>query len=149
MKRLLGGLLSRTDRSLLLRVAGVAVLFLIVVLSIIPGKAQIRTSAPKELEHFVAYFIVASTLALGYRDRLFAPAVGVFLIVVAAALEQVQRLVPGRTATLADWEASSLGALLGAAFAIVLGHFLVARRNGTCAASRAHPDRKRRGDDVA
>jgi hypothetical protein len=126
----------------LLRVAGVVALGLIIVLSIIPGNVQMRTSAPKGLEHFVAYFVVASALALGYRHRLFAPAVGVFLIVVAAVLEQVQRLVPGRTATLADWEASSLGALLGAAFAIVLGHFLVARRNRTYAAPRGSFRRK-------
>jgi VanZ family protein len=70
---------------------------------------QIRTSAPKEFEHFVAYFIVASALALGYRRRVFAPAVGIFLIALAVALEQVQKLVPGRTATLADWEASTMG----------------------------------------
>ena len=81
---------------------------------------QIRTSAPKEFEHFVAYFIVAYVLTLGYRHRVFAPAVGVFLIAVAGALELVQKLVPGRTATLGDWEASTMGAIFGTVFAVVL-----------------------------
>jgi VanZ family protein len=119
---------SRRRLLLFLRVAGLVGLCLVVVLSIIPGKMQIRTSAPKEFEHFIAYFIVASVLALGYRRWRFAAAISMFLIICAGALEQVQKLVPGRTATLADWEASTIGAIFGTVFAVALGNLLVANK---------------------
>jgi VanZ family protein len=117
------------ERPHYVRIAGLVALFLIVVLSIIPGRMQIRTSAPKEFEHFVGYFIVASALAFGYRRLVFASAVGIFLIAVAGVLEQVQKLVPGRTPTLADWAASTMGVILGTVFVVVLGNLLLAKRH--------------------
>jgi VanZ family protein len=119
---------SRRGPLFFLRAAGLVALCLVVILSILPGKMQIRTPAPKEFEHFVAYFTVASVLALGYRRNLFALAIAIFLIVVAGALEQVQRLIPGRTARLADWEASTMGVVIGTAFAIVMASLFVAIR---------------------
>ena len=111
-----------------IRVAGLIGLCLIVVLSVVPGRAQIRTPAPKDWEHFAAYFMVASTLALGFgiRRPIFVTAILMFLITVSGALEMVQELVPGRTGRLADWKASAMGAALGTAFAIILGKLLVA-----------------------
>src|SRR5262245_15364008 len=109
---------SRRGPLFFLRATGLVALCLVVILSILPGNMQIRTPAPKEFEHFFAYFIVASALALGYRHSLFAFAVAIFLIVVAGALEQFQRLIPGRTARLADWEASTMGVIIGTAFAL-------------------------------
>ena len=109
------------------RAAGLFGLGLIVVLSIIPGEMQIRTSSPKGVEHFVAYLMVALALVLGYRQRIYAPAISLFLIAVAGALELFQTLVPGRTATLADWEAGTMGAIFGTVFAVVLGDLLIAK----------------------
>ncbi len=39
-----------------LRIAGMACIVLIVVLSLIPGRWQERTGAPGPFEHFIAYF---------------------------------------------------------------------------------------------
>jgi VanZ family protein len=111
------------------RVAGLIGLCLIVVLSVIPGRMQIRTPAPKEWEHFAAYFLVASTLALGFgiRRPIFTTVVLMFMITVSGTLEMVQELVPGRTGRLADFEAGTLGAILGTVCAIVLRKLLEAK----------------------
>lgn len=106
------------------RTVGIIVLCMVVVLSIIPGDMQIRTPAPKTFEHFLAYFVAALTLVLGYRRLSSAMAVGIFLITTAGALEMVQILVPGRTASLLDWEVSILGTILGIVFALMLDNFL-------------------------
>jgi VanZ family protein len=103
---------------------------LIVLLSVIPGRTQLRTPAPKEWEHFVAYFMVASTLVLGFgiRRPISATVILTLMITVSGVLELVQELVPGRTGRLADWGASSIGATLGTVVAIALGKLLVANR---------------------
>jgi VanZ family protein len=115
------------------RVAGLVGLCLLIILSVIPGQMQVRTPAPKAFEHLTAYFIVASTLALGFGSRrlLFATAVAIFLIAFSGALELAQEMIPGRTGRLLDWEASSVGAILGTAFAVMLGNLLFAKRHRT------------------
>jgi VanZ family protein len=112
------------ERPRYFRTVGIIVLCMVVLFSIIPGDMQIRTPAPKTFEHFLAYFITASMLVLGYRRLPSAMAAGMFLITAAGALEMVQMVVPGRTASLLDWEASSLGTILGIVFALVLGNLL-------------------------
>jgi VanZ family protein len=95
------------------QVAGVLVVCLIVLLSIIPGNMQIRTGAPNTVEHFAAYLLSGLILARAFGSCRRTPMVIALLIILAGALEIVQLWVPGRTADFADWEASSLGAMTG------------------------------------
>lgn len=59
---------------------------------------------------------------------MFATVILTFMIMTSGVLELVQELVPGRTGRLADWAASSVGAILGALLSIILGKVLVAKR---------------------
>jgi VanZ family protein len=101
------------NRKLMLRVIAAIAVFLIIFFSVIPGDIQVRTGAPKTLEHFMAYVTASACLAYvaGTTRRSFI--VAFFLIVLAGCLEVIQRWVPGRTATFADWQASGLGSLAG------------------------------------
>ena len=100
-----------------LRAAGVLAVCLVVVLSVIPGHMQIRTEAPKAVEHFAAYFLTGLIVAhaLGAYCRAWV-VIGLF-IMLAAALEFCQLWVPGRTFEVSDWAASALGATVGVALA--------------------------------
>jgi VanZ family protein len=95
------------------RVAGAVVVCLIVLLSIIPGNIQIRTGAPKTVEHLAAYLLSGLILMQAFGSCRRAAIVIALLVVLAGALEILQLWVPGRTFALADWEASSLGAMIG------------------------------------
>ena len=49
--------------------AGVTGIVLLLILSILPGDMQVRSAAPKELEHFAAYLLTAGALTLGFWSR--------------------------------------------------------------------------------
>jgi VanZ family protein len=91
--------------------------FLVVLLSVIPGDLQIRTGAPKDLEHFMAYLGVGAILAYAFGPSRRAQLVVIFLVILAGCLETIQHWVPGRTPDIADWLASALGAVAGVAVA--------------------------------
>jgi VanZ family protein len=99
------------------RMAGVLAVCLVVVLSVIPGHMQIRTEAPKAVEHFAAYFLTGLIVAraLGSYCRAWV-VIGVFMAL-AATLEVCQPWVPGRTFEVSDWAAGALGAIIGVALA--------------------------------
>ena len=84
---------------------------LLVYLSLIPRKLEVRTGAPGELEHLVAYFVAAMMLALSYPQR--RVLIAAALVMSAGLLETLQALSPGRTARLLDIFASGAGAALG------------------------------------
>jgi VanZ family protein len=85
------------------RVAGAVVVCLIVLLSIIPGNMQIRTGAPKTVEHLAAYLLSGLILMQAFGSYRRAAIVIALLVVLAGALEILQLWVPGRTFALADW----------------------------------------------
>lgn len=89
----------------------------LVVASLVPGGMRVQSGFPGELEHFVAYFGVAMCLCLANRSWVARTAAVAALIVAAAGLEWVQQFVPGRTEGLADFLASSGGAIMGMAIA--------------------------------
>jgi VanZ family protein len=95
------------------RAMGSACIVVLIVLSILPGNERPHTGLSGQIEHVIAYFGTAVSLALGFRtmkDRV----VTISLLVGAAAvLELFQRLIPGRHSQLIDWFASSSGAGLG------------------------------------
>lgn len=102
------------------QIAGLLAVCLIIYLSIIPGDAQIRTVAPKELEHFIAYLAGAFALERAFGRNWRWPVVILFFIALAGTLELIQSSIPGRTTKLVDWEASLLGAVFGSVFAKLL-----------------------------
>lgn len=99
------------------QIAGLLAVCMIIYLSIIPGDAQIRTGAPKELEHFVAYLAGAFAIEWAFGRNRRWPVVIIFFIALAGTLELIQSSVPGRTTKMVDWEASLLGAVFGSVFA--------------------------------
>jgi VanZ family protein len=101
------------------RAMGLACVVVLIVLSLLPGNERPHTGSPGQLEHAVAYFGTAAFLALGFRitrDRVTAI---LLLSAMAAALEVIQLVIPGRHSQLIDWLASSLGAGAGV-LAVVL-----------------------------
>jgi hypothetical protein len=83
------------------------------VLSWIPGAYMIRTGVLSgHEEHFLAYLISGSVVAVAFRRSYYAGlacALGWY----AALLEIGQYVVPGRHPAFADFSASSFGALAG------------------------------------
>jgi len=68
---------------------------------------------------FTAFMLIAAALGAGYpRHR---GSVVLLLIVVAAALELAQQIVPGRTSRLPDFIAKAAGTLVGVGVSIAVG----------------------------
>jgi len=104
------------------RFAAIFCVFIIIVLSLLPAKEMHRTFISKELEHFVAYFGTGTVFSIGMaRTRLWLIAGTVGLITLAAVMEVLQNLSPGRSPHLIDFLASSSGALFG----VVLGFLII------------------------
>ena len=112
-------------------------LFLVVLLSVIPGDLQIRTGAPKDLEHFIAYLGVGAILAFARGPNRRAGLVVVFLVALSACLEIIQHWIPGRTPDIADWIASSLGAIAGVAVTLLWSRMMEQRQTARAADGRA------------
>ena len=92
------------------RFAACAGLLAIVVLSLVPVEWRPSTGLAKELEHGIAYAIVAVVLTIAGLARW--PGI-LAIVVLAAALEFGQNFVPGRDSSLTDFLISAAGALLG------------------------------------
>lgn len=129
-----------------LQVASVLAVCLIVVLSIIPGDMQIRTGAPKTFEHLVAYLLSGLMLAQAFGGCRRAPIVIAFLVAMAGTLELFQHWVPGRTFDYKDWEASSVGSMVGVALAHVLDRTTMKHHNSSPA--NAGPDLQPQDDSI-
>lgn len=93
-----------------LRLAGCLGILIIVALSLVPAQWRPSTGFAKEIEHGIAYLLVAGVLTLGGLARW--PRILV-MAGLAAAMELGQILIPGRDCSLTDILASSAGALLG------------------------------------
>ena len=91
---------------------------LLVILSILPGDMQVRSAAPKELEHFAAYLLTAGALTLGFWSRRHALLIVLSLGLLSGFAEWAQAGIPGRTTHVADAVASIFGAVAGAALAL-------------------------------
>jgi len=92
--------------------AGLAVLT-IIVLSVVPGNMRPRALGNDYYEHFAAYFITGSLLAIGYLRPMQLLSSGVLLAICAGSLEFVQLWIPGRTASAGDFATSTIGAWIG------------------------------------
>jgi VanZ family protein len=111
------------------RAVGSACVVLLIVLSVLPGDERPHTGSPGQLEHAVAYFGTAVFLAMGYPTVTGRAAVIGRLRGVAAALEMIQLLIPGRHSQFIDWFASSFGAGFGVVSVILVERFLALAAN--------------------
>jgi VanZ family protein len=98
----------------------------VVLLSLVPGTAQVRTSFPATWEHAAAYLILAGAFALAYRAPWQRFAIVLLLSGSAGGLELVQMHHPSRIASVSDFVASAGGALLGTVLASWLEALIVA-----------------------
>jgi VanZ family protein len=111
------------------RIAGLASVGLIVVLSLVPGQFEIRTGLPGEVEHFSAYLVAGALLA---AVRIARPTVIIAaMAAVASVLEVAQNLVSGRNPAFTDAVVSGLGAACG----VGLVHLFLSRRGKRGAAT--------------
>jgi VanZ family protein len=113
----------------LIRAAGLACAVVIVVLSLLPADERPHTGLSGQLEHTVAYFGTAFVLALGFRTARDRVAMFSLLVALAAALEAIQRMIPGRHSQIIDWLASSFGAGLGVLVVVLMERVLMQDRS--------------------
>lgn len=99
-------------------------LLAIIVLSLVPAEWRPSTGLSKELDHGIAYCIVAALLAIAGLVR-WPGILGV--IPLAAVLEVGQRFVPGRDAALVDFFMGAAGGLLGSALCCFVTGLLVSK----------------------
>jgi hypothetical protein len=99
-------------------IAWMAVLAL-VVLSVVPGDVRPNVMGDKHLEHLAAYVITGILFALGYSQLRLIVFFGVLLTICAAMLEIAQLAIIGRTSSVSDFLASSVGAWIG----LAVGYF--------------------------
>jgi VanZ family protein len=107
------------------RIAAWLAVLIIVVLSVVPGTMRPHVLGNDYAEHFVAYFIAGSLFAIGYRRSRQLLSSGVLLATCAGLLEFVQLWIPGRNASISDFEVSTIAAWIGL-LAVVL--FRLTRR---------------------
>jgi VanZ family protein len=108
----------------LARAIGLACVVVLVILSVLPAEDRPHTGVAGQNEHVIAYFGTAVFLALGFRTMRARMATVSLLVGLAAVLELIQRLVPGRHSQLIDWVASSSGAILGVLAVALMARFL-------------------------
>ena len=109
--------------------AGVTGVFLIVVLSLIPGHYRPHTGAPGGVEHFFAYAATAVALALGWRSLAQSVLIVVGLLALTCGLELAQLFVPGRSSDLVTALVSGLGGLCGVVLATGLARWAASARS--------------------
>ncbi|WP_201864514.1 VanZ family protein [Microvirga soli] len=87
-------------------------------LSLLPSNLEIRTGAPDELEHFLAYFVAAVLFGLSYTRKPLLVAVA--LVSISVLLEALQAFSPGRSVRLHDVWFSGAGAISGVVAASIV-----------------------------
>ncbi|MGA7325677.1 MAG: VanZ family protein [Rhodomicrobium sp.] len=92
----------------------------IAILSLVPGQARPHTGLPGQAEHFLAYFMTAILLGIQVRNLTSRITLAFALCAYAAMLETLQIWIPGRSAQIIDFGASSSGALAGIIFSALL-----------------------------
>jgi VanZ family protein len=108
------------------RLAGWIGLAAIVVLSLMPGLERPRHALglAGHHEHLLAYILTAGAFGLGYLKTTTRCALFAMLVFCAALLETLQLWVPGRTAKLIHFGASSMGAGFGLMAAALVHHLI-------------------------
>jgi len=94
----------------------------IIVLSVIPMRPHILGN--DYLEHFIAYFVTASLLAIGYPHPVQLLSSGVLLAIGAGLLEFVQLWMPSRTGNFGGFASAAVGAWMGLLVTVVVRRLL-------------------------
>lgn len=107
-------------------------LALIVTLSLLPGSKRPHNllGLSGQYEHLVAYLLTAAALGLPCGKTPNRGALLSLLVTCAALLEAAQIWIPGRTAQLVDFGASSIGAGSGLLAAAVIDRLVPPSLNG-------------------
>ena len=105
------------------RVAAVCSWATLAVLSLVPGSARPHTGASGNTEHLMAYILAAlvTRIAFGHVQTRWQLA---GFSAAAAAFEVCQIWIPGRSAGVENWAASTGGALIGLLVARAVAHRL-------------------------
>jgi VanZ family protein len=98
--------------------AGLTVLT-VIVLSVMPGKMRPHILGNDYCEHFVAYFIAGSLLAIGYPRPMQLLSSAILLGICAGSLEFVQLWIPGRTSSAGGFASAAIGAWIGLLVVVV------------------------------
>jgi VanZ family protein len=93
----------------LCRIAGLAGIVVIFVLSAVPGPARPHVLPNGGTEHFLAYALTALALLMGYGQGVRGVTIIAAVTVYAGLLEILQLVVPGRVAKWEDFGASAGG----------------------------------------
>jgi VanZ family protein len=96
-----------------IRVVGWFAVLVIIILSVMPGQMRPDVLGEKHIEHLMAYVGTSMVLAIGYPERPSSIKIGIFLSLCSGILEIIQLGISGRTSSVADFLASSLGAWIG------------------------------------
>jgi VanZ family protein len=99
----------------ILRALAIAIAGLIVILSLVPPSLRPVTAAPHDFEHFAIFLLCGLCLGLGYRSGHLLQ--GGALVIFAAVVEVLQRLIPGRHARLGDFLIDAAAACAGVCLA--------------------------------
>jgi hypothetical protein len=95
----------------------------IAILSLVPGELRPHTGLAGQSEHFLAYFLTGFLLSVQPGDLRYRTVLAVALCTYSGVLETLQIWVPGRSAQLIDFAASSSGALSGMIVVTILLRF--------------------------
>jgi len=102
----------------LCRIAGWALLAVIVVLSVVPPQYRPETPAPHEVEHLGIFLLAGLAFGFGYERRHLLQTFG--LVVFAAAIELIQLAIPGRHSRISDFVVDALSVSVGVGLAVVI-----------------------------
>jgi hypothetical protein len=111
---------AATKLVMLTRMGARLAVLTIIVLSVVPGNMRPNVLGNDLYEHFAAYFIAGGLLAVGYLRPMQLLVSGVLLGICGGSLELVQLWIPGRTASVAEFATSALGAWVGLLVIIVV-----------------------------
>ncbi len=92
----------------------------IAILSLVPGQARPHTGLPGQAEHFLAYLMTALVLGCQARNLTSRITLAIALCAYGGMLEVLQIWIPGRSAQVIDFAASSFGALTGVLLSALL-----------------------------
>ena len=117
------GLIDREPVRLLIRIAAVACVVAIAILSLTPRAHMVRTSLGGHFEHTLAYLVCAWLCVVTFKPWRQRVAIFGLLLAYAGLLEFLQSMVQGRHSGFDDFAFSTAGAAAGA-----LAAFLMARK---------------------
>ena len=105
------------------RFAAVCSWITLTVLSLVPGRMRPHTGASGNIEHMMAYILAALVTRIAFRDIQTRWQFAVFSAA-AASFEICQIWIPGRSAGVDNWAASTAGVLVGLLVAQAVVHQL-------------------------